>query len=89
MCPNETAIKKNISYLMNVYYEWWLYINWRSSRLIWKFLYYGWKHEFIKDGKRIGKKYGIKEKAIEMIKEMLKNDIDVNFISFLNLSKLN
>ena len=50
-----------------------------------EFLYYGWKHEFIEDGKRIGRKEGriagIKEKAIEMIKAMLKNDIDVEKVA--------
>ena len=57
------------------------------------FLYYGWKREFteegIKKGRKEGKKEGLKEgkkegiiqgiqqKATEMIKSMLKNDIDI------------
>ena len=62
-----------------------------------EFLYYGWKHEFTEDGKRIGRKQGrkqgrkegikegklagLKEKAIEMIKGMLKKEISYNDIS--------
>jgi predicted transposase/invertase (TIGR01784 family) len=49
------------------------------------FLYNGWKYEFTEDGKRIGRKEGriagLKEKAIEMIKSMLKNDIDVKTVA--------
>ena len=54
-----------------------------------RFLYYGWKEEFTEEGKKIGRKLGrkegriagIKEKAIEMIKGMLKKDISYQDIS--------
>ena len=54
-----------------------------------RFLYYGWKKEFTEEGKKIGRKLGrkegriagIKEKAIEMIKGMLKKDISYQDIS--------
>ena len=42
-----------------------------------EFLYYGWKHEFIEDGKRIGRKQGIKETVLKMIKSMLKKEISL------------
>ena len=37
------------------------------------FLYYGWKREFTEEGII----QGIQQKATEMIKSMLKNDIDI------------
>ena len=53
------------------------------------FLYYGWKREFTEEGIKKGRKeekkegiiQGIQQKATEMIKSMLKNDIDVEKIA--------
>ena len=64
-----------------------------------EFLYYGWKHEFIEDGKRIGRKEGRKEGIIQgiqqnvrkMIKSMLNKKMsyqDISDISGEPVSKI-